>query len=136
MVGELNGKMSDSPRCNFDCQRTSGFAAEAMRLLPTLQRNALRKIFDRHDFLPEEVASLGYKRLHQADGIGCKGLATITAWLESYGFELKPPPWPVKPAPVGKRTRLGIERALRLLRMHGYEVIYQPASDASSDDQA
>lgn len=38
--------------------------------LPTLQRNALRKIFDRHEFSPEEVALFGYRRLQQAEGIG------------------------------------------------------------------
>ena len=36
--------------------------------LPTLQRNALRKIFDRPEFSPAEVAELGYRRLQQADG--------------------------------------------------------------------
>lgn len=135
MPDDMNGDMPDSPCCNSESQRASRFAAEAMSLLPTLQRNALRKIFDRHDFLPEEVALLGYKRLQQADGIGSKGLAAIAAWLGNYGFELKPPPLPVNTCPVPKRTRHSIEQALRLLRTHGYEVIPQPAGDTRSDDR-
>lgn len=97
---------------------------EAGCLLPTLQRNALRKIFDRHEFSPEEVAQLGYRRLQQAEGIGSKGLQAITAWLAAYGFELKPPELPdaVRPA-VPKRQRRSIEQAVRLLRNHGYEVL-------------
>lgn len=100
--------------------------AAAMNQLPTLQRNALCKIFDRPGFTPEEVAALGYRRLQQAEGIGQKGLAEITAWLKLYGFELKPlevdgPPR--QPA----RARKSIELAVRLLRTHGYVV--QPAND-------
>lgn len=126
----MNDGMQAEPACSADDDRVSCFAAEAMALLPTLQRNALRKIFDRHDFLPADVASLGYKRLQQAEGIGCKGLEAITAWLQRYGYELTPPPANAAPAPVTKRVRLSVERAMRLLQMHGYEVI--PQSNAGS----
>lgn len=129
----MNGDMPESPCCPGERQRTSRFAAEAMNLLPTLQRNALRKIFDRHDFLPEEVALLGYKRLQQAEGIGSKGLAAITAWLDHYGFELKPPALPLQAGPMPRRTRQNIEQALRLLRTHGYEVVPQPGVTRSDD---
>ncbi len=135
MPDDMNGDMPETPCCPGERQRASRFAAEAMNLLPTLQRNALRKIFDRHDFLPEEVAALGYKRLQQADGIGSKGLAAITAWLGSYGFELKPPPVPLQAGSLPRRTRQNIEQALRLLRTHGYEVVPQPASDTRSEDR-
>jgi hypothetical protein len=95
----------------------------AVRQLPTLQRNALRKIFDRHEFSPEEVASLGYRRLQQAEGIGHKGLAAIAEWLHSHGFELKPPDVVANPmSPIPKRMRRNIESAVRLLRTHGYVV--------------
>lgn len=98
--------------------------------LPTLQRNALRKIFDRHEFSPEEVALLGYRRLQQAEGIGSKGLQAIAAWLAVYGFELKAPEPPdaARP-PVPKRQRRSIEQAVRLLRNHGYEVLPKGAHD-------
>lgn len=98
----------------------------AANQLPTLQRNALRKIFDRHEFLPEEVAQLGYRRLQQAEGIGNKGLVAITAWLQLHGFELKPPEVPVPSREsVPKKTRRSIEQAVRLLRTHGYDVVEQ-----------
>lgn len=112
----------DMPVCCADKERASRFAAEAMALLPTLQRNALRKIFDRHDFSPAEVAALGYKRLQLAEGIGGKGLQAIASWLQKHGYALAPPP-PVPPSSqVTKRVRQTIEQARRLLRAHGYEV--------------
>jgi len=100
-----------------------GEKAPAVTQLPTLQRNALRKIFDRHDFTPEEVAMLGYRRLQQAEGIGNKGLAAITEWLHRYGFDLKPPDLAANPQQsLPKRMRRTIESAVRLLRTHGYVV--------------
>lgn len=98
--------------------------------LPTLQRNALRKIFDRHEFSPEEVALLGYRRLQQAEGIGSKGLLAIAAWLAAYGFELKPPEEnPAARAVVPRKQRRSIEQAVRLLRHHGYEVLPKAPRD-------
>jgi len=97
--------------------------AAAVKRLPTLQRNALRKIFDRVEFSPEEVAALGYRRLQQAEGIGQKGLTTITAWLKDYGYELEPVPVPQPKERTGTRkVRRNIEYAMRLLRTHGYVV--------------
>jgi hypothetical protein len=105
-----------------DGQSVSAVALAANQL-PTLQRNALRKIFDRHEFTPEEVAVLGYRRLQNADGIGNKGLAAITEWLRLYGFELKPPELASNTKqPLPKRMRRNIESAVRLLRTHGYVV--------------
>lgn len=90
--------------------------------LPTLQRNALCKIFDRPGFSPAEVAELGYRRLQQADGIGNKGLAAIAEWLHFHGFELKRPESPVPPQQTQRKSRRSIELAVRLLRTHGYIV--------------
>lgn len=98
-------------------------AGAAVKQLPTLQRNALRKIFDRHEFTPEEVAALGYRRLQQAEGIGNKGLAAITEWLHLYGFDLEPPEvLGNSKQSLPKRMRRNIESAVRLLRTHGYVV--------------
>ena len=117
-----------------DCQSACGMggnpqepplpaATAAMNELPTLQRNALRKIFDRPQFTPEEVAALGYRRLQQAEGIGAKGLSAITGWLAAHGHQLPlPPPPGAGPSLVPKKTRRTIEMAVRLLRTHGYEV--------------
>lgn len=101
-------------------QMRPGMAASNQ--LPTLQRNALRKIFDRPAFTPEEVAALGYRRLQQAEGIGNKGLAAITTWLQQHGFELKPPETHGTPPKSHKKSRRNIEMAVRLLRTHGYIV--------------
>lgn len=90
--------------------------------LPTLQRNALRKIFDRLEFSPAEVAELGYRRLQQADGIGNKGLAEIAEWLHHHGFELKRPEAAQPNQNVPRKSRQSIEFAVRLLRTHGYTV--------------
>jgi hypothetical protein len=125
--------MSDCPatsasEASGDGQSVSAVASAANEL-PTLQRNALRKIFDRHEFTPEEVATLGYRRLQQAEGIGNKGLAAITDWLGLHGFELKPPEFSGHPKPpLPKRMRRNIESAMRLLRTHGY-VVQQETDD-------
>ena len=97
--------------------------AGACQRLPTLQRNALRKLFDRPNFTPEEVAALGYRRLQQAEGVGQKGLDTILAWLRDYGFDLQPPqPRPAAPKESGAASRRSLEGAMRLLRINGYGV--------------
>jgi len=104
-------------------QSAQGRAGSVANQLPTLQRNALRKIFDRPEFTPEEVAALGYRRVQQAEGIGNKGLAAITAWLRRYGYDLKVPD-PDEAAPtIRSRNRRNIEMAVRLLRTHGYVVL-------------
>ncbi|NTV70297.1 MAG: hypothetical protein HGA71_09145 [Azonexaceae bacterium] len=110
------------PECAGTGQSVSPAGVTATQL-PTLQRNALRKIFDRHEFTPEEVAALGYRRLQQAEGIGNKGLAAITEWLGLHGFELRPPEQSANPRQaLPKRMRRNIESAVRLLRTHGYVV--------------
>ena len=103
-----------------DCP--DGAAAGAMNRLPTLQRNALRKVFDRPEFTPAEVAALGYRRLQQAEGIGQKGLQSIGAWLQSCGYELKPPEAVAGEQKLPGKTRRTIEQAVRLLRTHGYSI--------------
>lgn len=105
-----------------DCPDRGDRALALVNQLPTLQRNALRKIFDRPAFTPEEVARLGYRRLQQAEGIGRKGLEAITAWLGRHGFELKPPELPVEAPKLARGARRNIEQAVRLLRTHGYVV--------------
>jgi hypothetical protein len=119
--------MSDCPPASAseisgEGQSVSAVATVANQL-PTLQRNALRKIFDRHEFTAEEVATLGYRRLQQAEGIGNIGLAAITEWFRLYGFELKPPELAGNPKQFQpKIMRRNIESAVRLLRTHSYVV--------------
>ena len=129
-------EMSDCPSASDmgtekTCDRPVGDKGTAMNELPTLQRNALRKIFDRPHFMPDEVAALGYRRLQQAEGIGTKGLSAITDWLKTHGHELQPPPQPAATQmAVPKKSRRTIEMAVRLLRNHGYEVL--PISKAAT----
>lgn len=109
-------------------------AASPLSQLPTLQRNALRKLFDRSEFTPGEVAELGYRRLQQAEGIGQKGLKTILAWLQEYGFDLQPEPQAVRPrGKFGSRRAVkDLETAMRVLRAHGY-VIQRTGDGLSSE---
>lgn len=90
--------------------------------LPTLQRNALRKIFDRREFTPQDVALLGYRRLQKAEGIGNKGLLVIRAWLQQFGYDVAPPENPAGDPASQASRRVRIERAVRLLTVHGYTV--------------
>ncbi|HZX32990.1 MAG TPA: hypothetical protein VFF03_16695 [Rhodocyclaceae bacterium] len=94
--------------------------------LPTLQRNALRKLFNRAEFTPEEVAALGYRRILQAEGIGAKGIATIQSWLLEYGYDLQPELPARKTAGTqGRYSQQRLETALRVLRNCGY-IVQEP----------
>ena len=103
-------------------ENSGGASTGALNRLPTLQRNALRKIFDRVEFTPAEVAALGWRRLQQAEGVGQKGLQAIGAWLKEYGYELQPPETPARDKLLPGKTRRNIEQAVRLLRTHGYSI--------------
>ena len=88
--------------------------------LPTPQRNALSRHFERADFTPEEVAAVGRRRLLKIDGIGEKGLCAIEAWLARYGQSFMAEAHGT--APLGRAMESRLERAARLLRAHGYRV--------------
>lgn len=108
-------------------------AASPLRRLPTLQRNALRKLFDRPEFTPEEVAKLGYRRLQQAEGIGQKGLNTIQTWLRDYGFEVQPDPQAHQGGKrISRRQQRDLDSAMRVLQAHGYVV--QRSGDKPAPD--
>ena len=112
-----------------------GPAAGAHRRLPTLQQNALRKIFDRHEFTAEEVARLGQRRLQRAEGIGRKGLLTIVAWLREQGYELlaEVPNARAREAGSSSKDLKKIQKAMRVLRTHGYEVLPAGKPDGGDD---
>jgi len=60
-----------------------------------------------------------------AEGIGLKGLATISAWLRHHGHELavdasRPRSPDMAPPAQGARK---VEKALRALQSHGYQVV-------------
>ena len=56
--------------------------------LPTKQRNALSKLFERPDFTPEEVHALGHARLLKVSGLGPRGLDIIAGWLAAHDLQL------------------------------------------------
>ena len=93
--------------------------------LPTMQRNALRKVFDRRDFTPGEVAGLGHRRLERAEGIGRKGLATIIEWLRCQGYELDVDARGSQSRDLvtARRQVKKLEKAMRVLQTHGYTVL-------------
>ncbi|PKO90127.1 MAG: hypothetical protein CVU16_10805 [Betaproteobacteria bacterium HGW-Betaproteobacteria-10] len=91
--------------------------------LPTLQRNALCKIFDRPEFTPEEVHALGHKRLQRSEGLGHKGLLIVAEWLRFHGLELSLPAPPAYPTDrIDDTVQNEIKGAVRLLRTYGYRV--------------
>ena len=103
--------------------------------LPTMQRNALSKVFDRPVFTPGEVVSLGRRRLERAEGIGRKGLATIIEWLRGHGYELAgdthgPRSLDLAASPKDVKK---VEKAMRVLQAHGYTVLgSEPSEDGGT----
>jgi predicted DNA-binding helix-hairpin-helix protein len=95
--------------------------------LPTLQRNALAKFFNRPDFSPADVLTLGYPRLQKLNGIGPKGIDIIVSWVRSHGFELK-----IEDDEKLKRQAQRVERAIRFLEKSGYEVRRRKRSDVAA----
>lgn len=102
--------------------------------LPTLQLNALRRIFERPTFTPEEVAQLGYPRLRRAEGVGQKGLDTIVAWLQDCGHELKLPARPQAKRQAPSVPAPKLEQALCALRSNGY-IVYRRRSDEAVEPE-
>ena len=100
--------------------RSPSIGSSTVAALPTLQRNALRKLLDRPDFTPAEVAELGFRRLQLARGLGCKGLDNVLAWLRYHGHELEP--LPTRSGDVERRNRR-IQQAIHLLRSQGFIVL-------------
>lgn len=117
-VFEMNKQKHPSDDPLMQASGTSGELS-----LPTLQRNALRKLFNRPDFTPHEVLALGYRNLQRAEGIGSKGLLAIIEWLAGHGLELKSPQVPADPpVDIPESVQRNINVAVRLLRTHGYRV--------------
>lgn len=127
----MKAQPKDQPAC-FDTAAVLATPQSQAARLPTLQRNALSKLFNRAEFTPQEVFALGYRRLQRAEGIGHKGLQAIIAWLAHHGYELQPPASPADPtAALPEDVRRSINGAVRLLRHHGYRV--QRTRDRAQD---
>lgn len=92
---------------------------DAAKELPTLQRNALSKLFSRSQFIPQEVAALGYERLRKAEGIGKKGIVIINEWLKNHGCELRVDAKQEEKRLSGRAKR-ELASAINIVRAHGY----------------
>jgi hypothetical protein len=118
--------MTEEADCSKKPDESAAASAEATadaRRLPTLQRNALRKLLNRPEFTPEEVFELGYRRIQRAEGIGEKGLQCVLSWLKAHDLELQPPaPPPDLSLKLPAEVKRNINGAVRLLRTHGYRV--------------
>ena len=101
------------------CKPLNG--ADSGVVLPTRQKNALRLLLDKRVITPEEVASLDYRSVERAPGVGKNSLDIIRAWLNSYGLDLRGLPMATVNQRTVQRTRK-LERAIDYLRWHGYEV--------------
>lgn len=144
-------EQTDMPIRTVDIRRTSsegssreapggepsrGGAPSAPHLaLPTMQLNALRRLFNRPQFAPHEVARLGWRRLEKADGIGQKGMATIVKWLREQGYELADAEQAAESrgthhAPDARK----VERAIRILKTQGYAVLLASTPEALDED--
>lgn len=89
--------------------------------LSTMQRNALRQLFERHEFTPEEVAQLDYRCVERLPKVGKKGIGAIRVWLAQYGYDLRNVP-EQNGEQLEQRLRLRLDQAVRLLVKHGYRV--------------
>lgn len=108
--------MSDTPGCNLPREPQAGPPE-----LPTRQKNALRLLLDKPVITPEEVATLDYRAVERAAGVGKNSLAIIRAWLNSHGLDLRGIPDVSVSGRAAQRKRK-LERAIDYLRWHGYEV--------------
>lgn len=124
-----------SAGCNAGEQ--PGYKVSAHWQLPTTPRNALRRVFDRPDFTPGEVAVLGRRRLERADGIGQKGMATIIDWLRCQGYELADDTRSARSRDLASSPKevSKLQKAMRVLQTHGYTIlrIEQQSADGGQD---
>jgi hypothetical protein len=54
------------------------------------ERNVLRRLLNRAEFKPQDIAQLGIARLESAEGLGVKGLTNVLDWLATNGYPLTP----------------------------------------------
>lgn len=102
-------------------ERRRGAPPEDAFELPTRQKNVLRNLLDKPEISPEEVATLGYRVIERAPGVGKQSLDVIRKWLGHYGLDLSGIP-ANDPDSLAQRRRRKIESAIGYLKAHGYEV--------------
>lgn len=93
--------------------------------------NVLRRLLNRAEFRPQDVARLGLGRLDSAEGLGIKGRERILDWLSGHGYNLRPPETAKQPRQDRITQRL--EQAQHLLEHWGWQV-KRPECDATNRD--
>jgi len=94
--------------------------------------NVLRRLLNRAEFRPQDVARVGLDRLESAPGLGVKGLANVLAWLAAQGYHLSPQE-DGEIRESGRQDRLNrrLEQAQHLLEQWGWQV-RRPTRDNAS----
>jgi GNAT superfamily N-acetyltransferase len=85
--------------------------------------NVLRRLLNRAEVRPLDVAQLGVTRLESAQGLGKKGLEHVLAWLDAEGYSLRTPE-SVDARESGRQDRIKrrLEQAQLLLEQWGWQV--------------
>lgn len=98
------------------------------------EANALRRLMNKAEIKPEDVAQLGLGRLERAPGLGTKGLERVLFWLEQHGCELRPAAKHEQPD-TSRQERIlrRLEQAQHLLEHWGWQV-KRPDRDGLAGD--
>ena len=87
------------------------------------ETNVLRRLLNRAEFRPKDVARLGLGRLESAQGLGVKGLANVLTWLSVQGYDLRPQVMSeVRNSVRLDRLNRRLEQAQYLLEQLGWQV--------------
>lgn len=95
------------------------------------EQNVIRRLLNRAEFRPLDVATLGYAQLSAAPGLGAKGLRNVLDWLKAEGFVLEESAAPARPDSRARIHRR-IENARHLLEQWGWQV-RQPEAGGKPD---
>jgi hypothetical protein len=93
--------------------------------------NVLRRLLNRPEIRPQDVARLGLARLESAQGLGVKGREHVLDWLGGHGFNLRPPD--SGKLPKHDRINRRLEQAQHLLEQWGWQV-KRPERDNASPE--
>ncbi len=96
--------------------------------------NVLRRLLNRAEFRPQDVARLGLDRLESAQGLGVKGLVNVLAWLDAQGYDLRPQEVIVnRESERQERLNRRLEQAQHLLELWGWQV-KRPEGDVGAGE--
>jgi superfamily I DNA/RNA helicase len=99
------------------------------------EANALRRLLNKAEIKPMDVAQLGLARLERAPGLGVKGLERVLIWLEQHGYELRQAAKAERSETSRQQGRVHrrLEQAQHLLEQWGWQV-KRPDNDGLAGD--